>query len=261
MTVSIVIPAIGRSEHQWRTRLVLESLIAQSVKPLEISIVDGEGICNGMANVVDEFADRLPVHFRKLEPSPRSFRAAGNRNAGVEALTCKPDRILFIDGDCVAMPELVETHAGFHENHIVAASRVHVDPNNLNMDALTLQSVFDAENTPDKRQQHPQNWQNQECCYTCNLSIGFDLFEKIGGFWDRVCLSEDREMAMRAMRAGGEVIFLTDPTVYHLDHPVWRPTHRDMLLKGEVTYKDSVRIPGYLRSACDLDKIDIGTVC
>lgn len=247
MTVSVIIPTTGREEHQWRTRLVLESLTDQKEKPLEIVVVDGEGVCNGMRNVVDEFVDRLPVLFRALEPSPRPFRAAEGRNTGVAALTRKPDRILFLDGDCVADKRLIKMHSQFAGNYIVCGARLHVDPNDLDQHDTTVRQVLTAETRPDKRQKTPQNWNNQEVCYTCNLSIGYKLLAKIGGFWEQVGLSEDRDMGMRAMRAGGDVVFVPDPLVYHLDHPVWRPIHRDGILDGDVTYDDSVKMPGYIR--------------
>jgi len=260
MTVSVIILTTGSEEQQWRTRLVLESLLDQETKPLEVVVVDGVGTCDGMARVTYEFVGRLPLSFRKLEPSPRPFRAAEARNLGVATLTQKPDRILFLDGDCVADPGLIRTHNLYRKKHIVAAARVHVNPNDLNLAKPTIKQVFSAKNTRDKRDYHPENWSTQECCYTCNLSMGYELFQKIGGFWERVGLGEDREMAMRAIRAGGEVVFLSVPSVYHLDHPVWRPIHRDTILDGDVTYDDSVKMPGYIRPVPDMDKIDSGTV-
>jgi glycosyltransferase involved in cell wall biosynthesis len=245
MTVSVVIPTTGDWEHIWRLQLVLESLVLQNEQPLEVLVVDADGSTMEVQEVVRYFADQLPVRCIRLLESERAFRAGEARNAGVANLRFKPDRVLFLDGDCVAQDNLVRSHSGYHPSYIVAGARCHVEPRD--MPDLALKEVMQATTRPDKRMRHPENWETYECCYTCHLSIGYDLFNKVGGFWTRVPFGEDRELAMRAMRAGGQVIFLPEHAVYHLDHPVWRPTSRDELEADELMLADSLKLPGYLR--------------
>jgi GT2 family glycosyltransferase len=245
MSVAVIISTSGTWEHLWRLQLVLESLVKQTEEPSEVVVVDTAGENDEVDYLVQEFEHQLPVTYHPFDPAERVFRASEARNAGVRTLTRKPDRLLFLDGDCVATNRLISTHSGYHPRYIVAGARFHIDP--LELPDLTLAEVYRATTKPDNRLRHPETWETYECCYTCHLSLGYELFRKIGGFWGRMGFDEDRELSMRATRAGGQVIFIPEHSVYRIDRLGGRPTRREELVEAEKTLDDSLKLPGFLR--------------
>lgn len=250
MAVSVIIPTTSAWEHLWRLRLVLESLCHQTEQPREIMVVDAEGCSNDVEYVCREFLHRrLPINWTSIDNANKQFKAGAARNHGVRRLTytANTDRLLFVDTDCVLSPNLIKVHSEFHQSYLVAGARAHVNPEDLISEEFKLEAVYNAPTKPDKRMEHPENWDSYECCYTCQLSISWRTFHRIGGFWERVVFGEDREMAMRAERAGDQIVFLPEHLVYHIDHPIWRPTSKEELEPGDMMCSDSCQIPGFHR--------------
>ncbi len=143
MLVSVVI----RTRDEWpRLRLVLASLMRQTV-PLvppaarcpagevaaEVIVVD-DGSADGTPELLPAEADsdRIPLLALTLTPG-RGRAAASNRGAEAAA----GDVLLFLDGDSLAAPDLVERHARAHlglpayargENRHLRCTRYFIDP-------------------------------------------------------------------------------------------------------------------------------------
>lgn len=246
MSVSIIIPAAGTDDHLWRLALVLESITLQTVKPVEVVVVRADNHKNYVKAVCQEFKQCLPLKYSSLSDSTKCFRAGEARNEGVKSLSKEISRLLFVDDDCVLSPDTVEVHSRAKADEVFAGARKHVNPEKL-VDR-TLRSVFNANYQPDKRQHHRENWHTYECCYTCHLSIGSSVFDKVGGFWEEMAIGEDRDLGMRAMRAGCRVKFLPTHCVFHIDHPVRRPLGPKDLPAEVKLLVDSIKLPGYFRN-------------
>lgn len=104
MECSVVIRSLNEAD---RLRLTLTSLAAQSTPP-EVVVVD-DGSTDHTRSVVEEFSGRLrlkSIH----HPAPHGRCAASNAGVGASS----GDIVLFLDGDTLAHPELVERHMAAH---------------------------------------------------------------------------------------------------------------------------------------------------
>lgn len=119
MRVSVVIRSKDEAD---RLRLTLTSLATQTVAPEVVVVNDGSS--DHTALVVDEAAammDVVAVH------SPRPRGRSGAANAG--AVRATGDVIVFLDGDTLAAPDMVELHRERHNdasNRIVRGENWHV---------------------------------------------------------------------------------------------------------------------------------------
>jgi GT2 family glycosyltransferase len=111
MRVSVVIRSKDEAD---RLRLTLSSLATQTIAP-EVVVVN-DGSTDHTVDVVNEAAtmmDVVAVH------SSRSRGRSGAANAGAARAT--GDVVLFLDGDTLAAPTMVELH---REQHDVASQRI-----------------------------------------------------------------------------------------------------------------------------------------
>jgi glycosyltransferase involved in cell wall biosynthesis len=111
MRVSVVIRSKDEAD---RLRLTLTSLALQTVAPEVVVVNDGSS--DHTVAVVEEAAsmmDVVAVHCER--PRGRS----GAANAGAARAT--GDAVLFLDGDTLAAPDMVELH---REQHAVASNRI-----------------------------------------------------------------------------------------------------------------------------------------
>jgi glycosyltransferase involved in cell wall biosynthesis len=92
-----------------RLRLTLASLAVQT-EPAEVVVVNDGSTDHTDAVVAEAARDMAIVSIRNAEPLGRS----GAANAGAERAT--GDILLFLDGDTVAAPDLVERHLAAHRS-------------------------------------------------------------------------------------------------------------------------------------------------
>lgn len=250
MAISVVIPAAPWPELLWRLELVLEGLAVQTCRPEEVILVDsiGQGDTR-VAQLAEQFADRLPIRAYQMPPHRDGliFRAGSARNYGVERLQVPVPRYLFLDADCVPDSTLVMQHDSYQTRQVLLSNaRRHVLPEQL--PERTLTAVLRAKShVADARLQKPELLGTAFGIMACALSVPADLFAKVGGFWTRMIIEEDYELAMRMIRAGGRVRFCRKPDVVHVDHPRWRPMPETPKPAWAFTYQQSLRLPGYLR--------------
>jgi GT2 family glycosyltransferase len=246
MNLPVVIPAADFPEMLWRLELCLAGLLDQTQPASEIVVVDSIGLSDAVRQTVQPFKALLPVQAVSLPPSTDPFRAGPARNHGVSLLQRDWERVVFLDADCVAVPDVLASHAQFAARPVVVAgARAHVNP--LQLLDRTVAAVRKAATTPDKRLQHPENWKTHHCSYGCHLSVPRSHFTQVGGFWDRVIYGEDLELGLRLIRAGAMIQFSAQPAVRHIDHPIWRPTCPEQLPDWAIRMPESTELPGYLR--------------
>lgn len=261
MAISLVIPTTPWPEVLWRLELLLQGLLVQTLAPTEVILVDSVGQGEDpVAELAAKYADRLPIKSYQMPPPKHGnvFRAGEARNYGVARLTQPVPRILFLDADCVPEHHLLALHDSFGNRQVlVACARIHVHPDSL--PNRTIDEVRQARPCRvDSRVNEPNSYSSQFCAWSCILSVPADLFAKVGGFWDRMVIEEDIDLATRMLRAGGRVRFFNRPGAFHIDHPHWRPLKAweknngesfegDPLPEWAFTYEQAALIPGYLR--------------
>jgi glycosyltransferase involved in cell wall biosynthesis len=106
-------------------RLVLESVLRQTVAPGEVVVAD-DGSGEETAAVVRELMPRFGgrgVPLRHVWHPDRGFRAAQIRNRALAAAS--GTYVLLIDGDCVLHPDFVRSHLAFaRPGQLVQGTRV-----------------------------------------------------------------------------------------------------------------------------------------
>jgi len=153
------------------------------------------------------------------EPIANRSRA---RNAGVRA--ARSDRFAFIDADCVATPQWLETMLGCAGTAPLLAGPVRTTtrerPNAIERyEALWR---FDQE-----------SWVKQGWAATANMCVERTAFEVVGGFdpeYRRI--GEDVDFCIRARRAGYELGFCPEAMVTHPAERRLRPLLRRSWMHG-----------------------------
>ena len=128
MKCSVAIRSLNEAD---RLRLTLTSLACQSVMA-DVVVVD-DGSSDHTQSVVNEFQGRLPLQ-SIAHPKPQGRSAASN----VGAVAARGDIVIFLDGDTLAHPRLVEHHLAAHrkqpgllgrgETHNLRCTRFLQDP-------------------------------------------------------------------------------------------------------------------------------------
>lgn len=107
--VSVVVPVYNTAAY---LRACLDSILAQSVPPFEVILVD-DGSSDGSGQICDEYARRHPERVRVIHQPNRGTAAA--RNRGLEA--CRGEYLSFIDSDDYLEPEMYERLLELIEAH------------------------------------------------------------------------------------------------------------------------------------------------
>jgi GT2 family glycosyltransferase len=204
--VSVVIPCYNKAHIIPQT---LQALLEQTVpqRRFEVLVVD-DGSTDNTADLVDGMP--LPASFRCLRQ--QNAGAAAARNLGVrEALG---DLLLFLDGDVVADPRLLEEHVDSHErrSRVLVMGRLRDLPSeqtNLFYEMIHATAAFD----------HGEEEKTLAFldCFTGNLSLRRSAFDEIGPFDEAFPRSgfEDTDFMYRAMQAGYRLVYDPRPVGYH----------------------------------------------
>ena len=198
--VSVVIPTQDRSTVLPRA---IESVLAQSYRPLELIVVD-DGSADGTPGVVRSY-DQSKVRYIRLEERRGPATA---RNVGIEAAT--GEYISFLDSDDEYLPgrtermiealkdasgEYIGICHGYREQSPAGYSSVHAMPSRIDREQL--------------RHENP-------------LGISATLFETetieaIGSFDESLATSEDYDLYVRAS-AEGPILGLRDVlSIHHVE--------------------------------------------
>ena len=112
MDLSVVIPTRDQEE---RLRLVLCALEGQTLTPdrFEVVVVD-DGCSDGTPDMVMQIAANGPANVRLVANSSGSGRSAA-RNSGIAE--AKGELVVFLDGDALPAPDLLETQWRAHQQH------------------------------------------------------------------------------------------------------------------------------------------------
>lgn len=242
LTVSVIIPVYNRAH---LIGPVIEALLEQNYKPLEIIIVD-DGSMDNTREVVKSY----PVKYIYQENrGPASARNRGFRKS-------KGDIIAFIDSDCIAKKDWLENLIkGFDSPEVGAVAGSY--------DIANPQSVLSRLIHEEIKWRHLGFKKYIRAFGSYNVVIRREVFEKVGGFDEtyRTASGEDNDLSYRILKAGYKIRFMPNALVahYHTEnlfkylreqyrHAFWRmklyKDHPDMI-KGDdyTTLRDALEMP------------------
>jgi glycosyltransferase involved in cell wall biosynthesis len=220
-------------------RLCLQSLILQEDRDFEIVVADdGSGVAT--RDTIARFADETAVPVRHVWHEDRGFRLAAIRNRAIAASS--GDYLLFLDGDCIVLPDFVRVHRRLAEPSWFVTGR------RSNVGARVTQRIMQARPMTSYggrcvwfgrsllrqstrpfhfmkaplgplRKRTPTAWRG---VLGCNLAIWRRDLDAVNGFDERYVGygGEDTDLVIRLLRAGarrkrGDMASI----VLHLHHP------------------------------------------
>jgi glycosyltransferase involved in cell wall biosynthesis len=190
MKVSVVI--ITRNEENY-IRDLLDSLVAQTVTPYEIIIVDAESTDNTQ-KIIRRYMRTYDFVKLYIELGTRGE----GRNYGAKKAT--GDIIAFIDADCIAnafwVQEIIE---GMKKADVVAGKSVR----------LGYQAFSDLQRVGILHKDTDVTYPS------CNLAYSKKTFKKIRGFDPSFKEAEEVDLNFRAVDAGYKLIYHPEAIVYH----------------------------------------------
>lgn len=179
---TIVIPTYNESEYLEK---LLYSLKNQMKKNVEIIVSD--------SGSTDETCQIARKYGAKVVMGPRKGPALG-RNLG--AKKARGEYLLFLDADCIVVAELLKVlESEIDENHIIYSVKFKPDRGKI-LD-LILFELYNILN-PLLIKYAP----SLAICSGQFICIRKDIFNRIGGFNQKLRLSEDRELMFMALRHG-----------------------------------------------------------
>lgn len=177
--VSVVVPC--KNEEATLARC-LAALREQQPAPLRIVVVD-----NGSTDASPQIAARMADQVLRIEGGT----VAGLRNAGA-AVAGRPSALGFVDADCEVAPGWVTAVLDALAGADLVGARLLADP------AASWVARRWAAIEASGAHQGSQVWSGQ-------LAINRAMFDRIGGFDDRLSTGEDSDLGLRVRTAGGKV--------------------------------------------------------
>lgn len=207
MQASVIIPNYNRAD---ALALTLSALAGQSVSPerFEVILVD-DGSTDDSVSIIQGASHPYtlcPVQQENLGPG-----AARNLGAGC----ARASLLVFLDVDMIPAPELLANylHAYQEQARNVLIGRQLAWPPAF---ASQPEEIFDYVRGADPGPQAREVPFYYMASGNCALSA--DLFWELGGFDERLRMTEDTDLAYRAHLAGARFAYLPEALGYH-NHP------------------------------------------
>lgn len=199
-SVSCVIPTHRRPA---LVRQALESALAQTLAPAEVIVVDDEE--RGAArSVVEEVAARSAVPVRYLAHS-YGRGPSTSRNAG--AAIASGAWLAFLDDDDRWLPGYLAAALAHGDADLVLTARWDVDGTGARVPGKAPLPAYDA-----------HAWLRRNLGGTGSSTvIRATLFRAIGGYDRKLRAGEDRDLIIRAMRAGARYAAVGERLLEHRD--------------------------------------------
>ena len=225
-------------------RRCLESLTEQTADPagFEVIVAD-DGSEDGTSEMAEAFEAPYPLLVLRL---PKRSHAAAQNSALEHA---RAPRVLLLDDDMVASPQLVAAHVAAHAE----------DPTCIGVGAITQQLVAaddwyahahaHAWNAHYEEFDHrPAHWTD---CYGANLSAPREALEAVGGVDLAVPTGKDLDLGFRLTKAGCTPTYLPDAHGVHDDQKRSKKMLADAARQGRMHLELCRRDPE--RTADQLD--------
>jgi len=230
-SVSVVTVAFGRRGHLGRQRA---SIDAMSID-VEHVVVDlgGPPIAPDDAVVLDR---------RVGDGAPLPLAAA--RNEG--ARRSKGDVIVFLDVDCIAVPDLAEAYRqGVGTRGGIWCGPVGYLPPSDDIGDWSIEALSSLATVQAGRPRFgdaPHRTDRYELFWSLSFAVTRSTFEQLGGFDERFVGygAEDTDFGETARRAGVELWFDGRAGAFHQHHPVSSPPveHVDSIVRNACVFHD-----------------------
>jgi GT2 family glycosyltransferase len=206
--ISVIIPTRNRPK---RLRKTLEGLLRQDLSRAcyEIILVDDGSTPPVSVNTNDQLQACTLIRLEGVERS-----AARNRGAAIAG----GEILLFLDDDMTVGPDFLTVHLRAHGEWpgALIVGGVRLPDEALATPFGRFRQTLEQRDTPPLSGPSA----NSNFCTAANMSIGRDVFAKIGGFDIGLSSSEDQDLALRHTARGGEMVFLPAAETIHCDHSV-----------------------------------------
>lgn len=218
MRASVIVTTYNRPD---ALQAVLRGLAAQRDQDFEVVVAD-DGSAADTGQLVQSLVSQSPVPLRHVWQEDQGFRAGAARNRACAQAT--GDYWIFLDGDCVPLPDFVSEHKRVAQaGCFVAGNRIllsHTFTQHALSHQLPLHTRHRGQWLLDRlagrinrwlpllhvadgawRLRSPDRWQGAR---TCNLAVWREDFVAINGFdesyagWGH----EDADLAVRLIRRG-----------------------------------------------------------
>lgn len=203
-TISVVVPTWNRFEPLQR---LIESVLPQLTPGSdELIVVDDASTDRTRTMQSDETMEI--VHLQT------NVGAAGARNVGIDR--ARGEVIIFVDDDCIALPNFVNAHRTAHRASADPAFGPMVAPSSASLSPWCSWEQRHIEQHQERlaNGQEAPTWRN---FFTGNASVRRSDLEKVGGFDTSLRRGEDIELARRLETDNtSRFRFLTDAVVHHL---------------------------------------------
>ncbi|STP11987.1 lipooligosaccharide glycosyltransferase [Helicobacter mustelae] len=264
---SVIVTTYNQKE---RLALVLDSLLCQSVQPLEILIAD-DGSREDTRALIEQYIASASTKILHVWQEDMGFRLSEIRNKALQQAS--GEYVIFLDGDMIVHRDFVRDHITFaRQNVLLQGIRVLLDEEktqailkkkdfSLAFQTFALKAfriLFLAHQIYQKKHYNKSHLNLTKFLPIrgCNMSFFKKDAEKINGFnedfrgWGR----EDSEFVARFLYAGGEVRYLKFAGIaYHLYH---QENSRDMLAQNHAIYEDCIK-NGHTTCANGLKKTNL----
>jgi glycosyltransferase involved in cell wall biosynthesis len=207
--ISIITPTYNRADELVH---LYESLKKQTVdlKLFEFIISD-DGSTDITQSMVEEWQFNSPFKIKFISQKNQGPGAA--RNHGLDI--AEGELILFIDSDCEAHPDWIQT---IYEEYLNDSFDACGGPDGSKDDFTTLQKAIDFAMTSfittGGMRGHSEKMMAKFFPRTHNMGLKRSVYEKVGGFGD-LRHGQDIELSNRIRKSGARIKFLINAVVYH----------------------------------------------
>ncbi len=207
--ISIITPTYNRADELVH---LYESLKKQTVdlKLFEFIISD-DGSTDITQSMVEEWQFNSPFKIKFISQKNQGPGAA--RNHGLDI--AEGELILFIDSDCEAHPDWIQT---IYEEYLNDSFDACGGPDGSKDDFTILQKAIDFAMTSfittGGMRGHSEKMMAKFFPRTHNMGIKRSIYEKVGGFGD-LRHGQDIELSNRIRKSGARIKFLINAVVYH----------------------------------------------
>ena len=207
--ISIITPTYNRADELVH---LYESLKKQTVdlKLFEFIISD-DGSTDITQSMVEEWQFNSPLKIKFISQKNQGPGAA--RNHGLDI--AEGELILFIDSDCEAHPDWIQT---IYEEYLNDSFDACGGPDGSKDDFTTLQKAIDFAMTSfittGGMRGHSEKMMAKFFPRTHNMGLKRSVYEKVGGFGD-LRHGQDIELSNRIRKSGARIKFLINAVVYH----------------------------------------------
>ena len=207
--ISIITPSYNRVDE---LKYLYNSLQDQSVdlKLFEF-IVSDDGSTDSTEQTVKHWQTESNFPIKFITQKNQGPGAA--RNHGLE--NSEGELILFIDSDCEAHPDWIQT---IYEEYLNDSFDACGGPDGAKDDFTTLQKAIDFAMTSfittGGMRGHSEKMMAKFFPRTHNMGIKRSVYEKVGGFGD-LRHGQDIELSNRIRKSGARIKFLINAVVYH----------------------------------------------